>query len=172
LKLSQAKSCRLLGAICALLLLVPVSWARPSSHSTAKTPTKKASSKAHTSKASVKKASAKSSRRHKTIRKKKARGQQAIDPDRAREIQAALIREHYLDGDPSGVWDTETKQALVKFQADNGWQTKIVPDSRALIKLGLGPSREGLLNPESAAFSSPHELGVETEIPGGALPQR
>jgi hypothetical protein len=27
-----------------------------------------------------------------------------------------------------------------KLQADNGWQTKLVPDSRALIKLGLGPS--------------------------------
>jgi hypothetical protein len=27
-----------------------------------------------------------------------------------------------------------------KLQGDNGWQTKLVPDSRALIKLGLGPS--------------------------------
>jgi hypothetical protein len=29
---------------------------------------------------------------------------------------------------------------MEKLQADNGWQTKLVPDSRAIIKLGLGPS--------------------------------
>jgi hypothetical protein len=28
---------------------------------------------------------------------------------------------------------------MQKFQADHGWQTKLTPDSRALIKLGLGP---------------------------------
>ena len=67
-----------------------------------------------------------------------------------REIQSALIREHYLDGEPNGSWDTRTKAALVKFQADNGWQTKKVPDSRAIIKLGLCPSRAELLNPDTA----------------------
>jgi len=50
---------------------------------------------------------------------------------------------------------------------DNGWQSKIVPDARALIKLGLGPSRDGLLNPESAAIASPKALSAEKEIPGG-----
>ncbi len=104
--------------------------------------------------------------RRKPVRR--VRGQQEITPDRAREIQSALIREHYLDGQPSGVWDAKTKQALARFQGDNGWQTKYVPDSRALIKLGLGPSHDGLLNPNSAAIVSPNQLGVETDIPGGA----
>ena len=27
---------------------------------------------------------------------------------------------------------------MQKLQSDNGWQTKFVPDSRAIIKLGLG----------------------------------
>lgn len=103
---------------------------------------------------------------------KKVRGQQAIDGERAREIQAALIREHYLDGEPTGNFDERTKQALMKYQQDNGWQNKVVPDSRALIKLGLGPSKQGLLNPESAAMASPMELGTEHEIPGGATPSR
>lgn len=78
----------------------------------------------------------------------KKHGQQAIAPDRATQIQQALIRENYLTGDPSGLWDTRTQAALVKYQADNGWQTKVVPDSRALIKLGLGPhySAASLLN--------------------------
>ena len=40
----------------------------------------------------------------------------------------------------SGHWDATTEGAMRKFQADNGWQTKLMPDSRAIIKLGLGPS--------------------------------
>jgi hypothetical protein len=31
---------------------------------------------------------------------------------------------------------------MEKLQADNGWQSKITPDSRALIKLGLGPNSD------------------------------
>lgn len=97
-------------------------------------------------------------RRHSTSRRGKRskktaswrRGQQRIDSDRAREIQEALIREHYLPGKASGTWDAASQRAMEKFQADNGWQTKIVPDSRALIKLGLGPNHDHLLNPESA----------------------
>src|SRR5690242_21515509 len=64
----------------------------------------------------------------------KKKGQQGIKPERAMEIQQALIREKYLTGEPTGVWDARTQAALVKFQGDNGWQTKVVPDSRALIK--------------------------------------
>jgi hypothetical protein len=75
----------------------------------------------------------------------KVQGQRAIDPDRAREIQSALIKQNYLSGEPSGQWDNETQTAMQKFQADNGWQTKLTPDSRALIKLGLGPDHAGTL---------------------------
>ena len=86
----------------------------------------------------------------KTARK---RGQQVIDPARAREIQEALIREHYLNGEPSGTWDSATQAAMQRYQERQGWQSKTTPDSRALIKLGLGPSHDHLLNPESAMTS-------------------
>src|SRR4051812_9019870 len=89
---------------------------------------------------------------------KKPKGQQAMNPERVREIQAALIREHYMDGEPNGVWDARSKTAMQKFQAAQGWQSKVVPDSRALIKLGLGPDHAGLLNPETAAVQA---------VPGG-----
>jgi hypothetical protein len=82
-------------------------------------------------------------------------GQQAIDPDRAREIQTALIREHYMQGEPSGSWDSASQTAMQRYQADQGWQSKTIPDSRALIKLGLGPSHDHLLNPESAMTAGP-----------------
>ncbi|HTU50235.1 MAG TPA: peptidoglycan-binding domain-containing protein [Acidobacteriaceae bacterium] len=65
-----------------------------------------------------------------------------MDSSRATEIQEALIQAHYLSGSPTGQWDAETQAAMVKYQSDNGWQTKITPDSRALIKLGLGPKQD------------------------------
>lgn len=77
-------------------------------------------------------------------------GQQSIEPDRATVIQQALIREHYLTGEPSGHWDDTTLAAMTRFQADNGWQTKLAPDSRALIKLGLGPDHSGAINASGA----------------------
>jgi hypothetical protein len=83
------------------------------------------------------------------------RGQQKIDPQRAGEIQEALIREHYMAGEPTGKWDQSSEDALRRYQADHGWQSKTVPDSRALISLGLGPSRDHLLNPESAMTTGP-----------------
>jgi hypothetical protein len=88
-------------------------------------------------------------------KKGRKRGQQAIDSTRARQIQTALIREHYLQGEPSGTWDATTQAAMQKYQADQGWQSKTTPDSRALIKLGLGPSHDHLLNPESAMTTAP-----------------
>ena len=97
-----------------------------------------------------KKTSKAASKGSKPPTKSAKRGQQAIDPSRAREIQEALIREHYLDGEPSGSWDGTTQAAMQRYQEDQGWQSKTTPDSRALIKLGLGPSHEHLLNPESA----------------------
>ncbi len=66
-------------------------------------------------------------------------GPRAMDDGRATQIQSALIRAGYLKGDPTGHSDSASQAAMEKLQADNGWQTKLVPDSRAFIKLGLGP---------------------------------
>ena len=85
----------------------------------------------------------------------RARGQQKIDSERAQAIQEALIREHYMTGEATGTWNQSSEEAMRRYQADNGWQSKTVPDSRALIKLGLGPSKDHLLNPESAMTTVP-----------------
>jgi hypothetical protein len=92
-----------------------------------------------------------------TVKKVKGhkRGQAAIDNQRAQQIQEALVRNHYLNGEPSGTWDASTQEAMRRYQADQGWQTKQVPDSRALIRLGLGPDHGHLLNPESAMTTGP-----------------
>ncbi len=93
----------------------------------------------------------------------KKRGQQAIDSSRTREIQMALIREHYLQGEASGTWDSNSQAAMQRYQADHGWQSKTTPDSRALIELGLGPSSNHLLNPESAMTTIPTESKPATK---------
>ena len=96
-------------------------------------------------------------------------GQQSIDSARTLEIQQALIREHYLQGEPTGEWDQATREALTRLQVDNHWQTKILPDARALIKLGLGPSQQNLLNPETAAIAMPpNQSGLDASDQSGA----
>jgi hypothetical protein len=92
---------------------------------------------------------------HKSGKRKTARGQQKIEPERAQAIQEALIREHYLSGEAAGTWNQSSEEAMRRYQADHGWQSKTVPDSRALISLGLGPSHDHLLNPESAMVAQP-----------------
>src|SRR6202034_384287 len=117
------------------------------SHPAGTHPKSNTSAVAHNSK--VKRASARSKK------KTTARGQQKIDPERAQAIQEALIREHYLSGEAAGTWNQASEDAMRKDQADHGWQAKTVPDARALISLGLGPSHDHLLNPESAMTTEP-----------------
>ncbi len=123
--------------------------AKKSTHSTAGHTTTKRASNTTTQKSK----SSRGKKGSKQVAKK--RSQQAIDSARAREIQEALIREHYMYGEPTGLWDSATQAAMQRYQADQGWQSKTTPDSRALIKLGLGPNHDHLLNPESAATAAP-----------------
>lgn len=149
----------IIAGLCAALLAASDVPAKP-------TPTSSGGSVAvkHTP---AKKAPTKKGKRSRKSKKASKRGQQAIDSQRTREIQEALIREHYLEGESSGKWDATTQAALRRFQADQGWQTKTVPDSRALIKLGLGPSSDGLLNPESAMTSAPVSASAKSETKSG-----
>ncbi|MGD0987763.1 MAG: hypothetical protein ABR874_08135 [Candidatus Sulfotelmatobacter sp.] len=103
-------------------------------------------------------------------KKTTARGQQKIDPERAEEIQEALIREHYLTGEPAGTWNQASEDALRRYQADHGWQSKTVPDARALINLGLGPSHDHLLNPESAMTTGPEVSHSASLSSSGPVP--
>lgn len=152
-----------LGAISALALicaLVAPASARQDASGAATTAKKTSPTPAHkhhstsSSSPGVKKASSKTSGKR-SRRKSRVKGQQKIDSERAQKIQEALIREHYLSGEPTGTWNQACEDAMRKYQADHGWQSKTVPDSRALISLGLGPSKDHLLNPESAMTTLP-----------------
>jgi hypothetical protein len=95
-------------------------------------------------------------------------GQQAIEPARATEIQQALIKAHYLTGEPSGAWDANTVAAMQKYQSDHGWQTRLMPDSRALEKLGLGPDYSTAINAKNSTFAAPPPISsIPTEQAAG-----
>jgi len=102
-----------------------------------------------------------------TAKSKKTHGQQSIDPARVTVIQQALIREHYLDGEATGQWDATTNAAMQKFQADQGWQTRLMPDSRALMKLGLGPDYSNAINAKDSSFAAPAVPGTLTQEQAG-----
>jgi hypothetical protein len=107
------------------------------------------------------------SRRVSSRGSRRGRGQQAIQPDRVTEIQQALVREHYLSADPDGDWDTTTVAAMQKYQADHGWQTKLMPDPRALKNLGLGPDYSTALNANGSSFAAPPSASTsETQTEG------
>jgi peptidoglycan hydrolase-like protein with peptidoglycan-binding domain len=109
------------------------------------------------------------SKRH-TVTRTRVRGQQAIEPERVTQIQQALIREHYMTGETNGKWDATTEAAMQKYQADNGWQTKLMPDSRAIKKLGLGPDYSSAINAKSGNFTPPPSTDTipSTQVAGFA----
>ena len=97
-------------------------------------------------------------------------GQRTIDSDRASEIQNALIKQKYLTGAPSGQWDSQTQVAMRQYQSDHGWQTKLMPDSRALISLGLGPNHTndsplGRTSSAPSALAAPNTQEAQSAEP-------
>jgi len=136
----------------------PVAKTHRASHPAVATKSKSTTSAAASSKS-------KSASSRKTSKRRTARGQQKIDSGRAQAIQEALIREHYLSEQAAGTWNQASEDAMRRYQADHGWQSKTVPDSRALISLGLGPSHDHLLNPESAMTTGPSAPRASTLTP-------
>jgi hypothetical protein len=95
-------------------------------------------------------------------------GPRAMDSERATQIQAALIKSGYLSGSPSGHWDAESEAAMQKLQGNNGWQTKLTPDSRALILLGLGPKQDAARAAETSELSESKAESGSTLVAGAA----
>jgi peptidoglycan hydrolase-like protein with peptidoglycan-binding domain len=62
-----------------------------------------------------------------------------MQPERATEIQQALFRAGYLNQEPTGVYDDATRNAMRRFQTENGFPATGLPEAKSLMKLGLGP---------------------------------
>ncbi|MGH9699134.1 MAG: peptidoglycan-binding domain-containing protein [Candidatus Acidiferrales bacterium] len=104
-------------------------------------------------------------KKKKTRRRRRSRRQsyqKAPTPDRISEIQSALARGGYYRGDPNGKWDSNTVDALQKFQSANGLEPSGKLDASSLQKMGLGSDIAGVSAPKplpprgSAPAVTPH----------------
>ena len=55
------------------------------------------------------------------------------------EIQSALIQAGELHQEPTGNWDEATRDAMKRYQEGLGFTVTGLPDSKSLMKMGLGP---------------------------------
>lgn len=90
-------------------------------------------------------------KKSKKRRSHKEPSQKAPTPDRISEIQSALSRGGYYQGDPNGKWDANTVAAMQKFQSANGLEPSGKLDALSLQKLGLGSSTAGVSAPKPPA---------------------
>jgi peptidoglycan hydrolase-like protein with peptidoglycan-binding domain len=150
------KSIKCLALAAALLVASAPAFAsqqQPASSSSASTtPKKKTVSKKHHS--------------------KRESTQRAPTPARISEIQSALARDGYYQGQPNGKWDSNTVAAMQKFQSGNGLEASGKLNALSLQKLGLGSSVAGVSAPKPVqpAASKPPASSPSSTAPAPAPP--
>jgi peptidoglycan hydrolase-like protein with peptidoglycan-binding domain len=144
---------------------VPSSFARTPGHEqqgTSPAATSPAASPSTSTKPPVKK------KRHSARREPK---QKAPTPERISEIQSALARNGYYQGEPNGKWDSNTIGAMQKFQSDHGLDATGKLDALSLQKLGLGSDIAGVSAPRPITPASSSSIPSQTNPPS-AKPQQ
>jgi peptidoglycan hydrolase-like protein with peptidoglycan-binding domain len=147
--MKKSIKCRALAA--ALLVASAPAFAsqqQPASSSSASTtPKKKTVSKKHHS--------------------KRESTQRVPTPARISEIQSALARDGYYQGQPNGKWDSNTVAAMQKFQSGNGLEASGKLNALSLQKLGLGSSVAGVSAPKPVqpATTKPPASSPSTATP-------
>jgi peptidoglycan hydrolase-like protein with peptidoglycan-binding domain len=110
------------------------------------------SASAFTSQQQSTSSSASATTKKKTVSKKhhskRESTQRAPTPARISEIQSALARDGYYQGQPNGKWDSNTVAAMQKFQSGNGLEASGKLNALSLQKLGLGSSVAGVSAPK------------------------
>jgi FtsZ-interacting cell division protein ZipA len=86
------------------------------------------------------------------------------ESERIEEIQQALVKSGYLSAEPSGRWDDHTREAMRRYQADNGFPVTGLPEAKSLMKLGLGP------HPLPAEFDTINAAKAAASGNAGAAP--
>jgi peptidoglycan hydrolase-like protein with peptidoglycan-binding domain len=126
-----------------------------------------------TSQSSSTSAASKAASHKKKHHAKREPSQKAPTADRVTEIQSALARGGYYQGDANGKWDSNTVAAVQKFQSANGIEANGKLDAPTLQKLGLGSDIAGVSAPKpttapgSTAPASPPSS--QTAPPGGQI---
>ena len=89
------------------------------------------------------------------------------ESERIGEIQQALVKSGYLSAEPSGRWDDQTREAMRRYQADNGFPVTGLPEAKSLMKLGLGPHP---LPPELDSTHSANAGAADGSTPSNPAP--
>jgi peptidoglycan hydrolase-like protein with peptidoglycan-binding domain len=101
--------------------------------------------------ASAPSSSTSTKKKSKKRRSRREPTQKAPTPDRIKEIQSALARGGYYQGEPNGKWDLNTASAMQKFQSGNGLEPSGKINALSLQKLGLGSEIAGVSAPKPVA---------------------
>jgi peptidoglycan hydrolase-like protein with peptidoglycan-binding domain len=102
---------------------------------------------------------------------KKVSGQKAPTTDRISEIQTALSRDGYYQGEPNGKWDSNTVAAVQKFQSSNGMDANGKLDAPTLQKLGLGSDIAGVSAPKPIVRGLPNAAPSSSAPSAAPVPQ-
>jgi peptidoglycan hydrolase-like protein with peptidoglycan-binding domain len=102
---------------------------------------------------------------------KRVSGQKAPTADRINEIQTALSRDGYYQGEPNGKWDSNTVGAVQKFQSANGMDANGKLDAPTLQKLGLGSDIAGVSAPKPIVPGSPNAAPSSSAPSAAPVPQ-
>jgi peptidoglycan hydrolase-like protein with peptidoglycan-binding domain len=110
---------------------------------------------------------------HKTKKRhvKRVSGQKAPTADRITEIQTALSRDGYYQGEPNGKWDSNTVAAVQKFQSSNGMDANGKLDAPTLQKLGLGSDIAGVSAPKPIVRGLPNAAPSSSAPSAAPVPQ-
>jgi peptidoglycan hydrolase-like protein with peptidoglycan-binding domain len=115
----------------------------------------------------TKKAATKKSAKRRTPVRRRAttwrNRQMSPTPQRYKEIQEALVAKGYLQEPATGVWGSQSIDALRNFQRDQHLEPSGKIDSVSLIALGLGPRYDSAAN-----SAPPPETAPENERPTAA----
>jgi hypothetical protein len=85
-----------------------------------------------------------------------------------REVQTVLIREGFLHGHVTGVFDTRTREAVISFQRKRGFEANGRIDTRTVSALGL----EGKVKVKSESSSSSSSSQSSTTGQGSSAAQK
>jgi hypothetical protein len=100
------------------------------------------------------------SRYHRRVYRRRFRMPAGPSADRIEQIQRALSRSGYYQGDPSGRWDTDTVSAMKNFQQAHGISPTGKIDAPSLQQLGLGSDVAGLAPPRPVIPAGPSTTKV------------
>jgi len=101
--------------------------------------------------------------------------QLAPTADRYKEIQSALASKGYLNQPPNGVWDSQSSDALRRFQRDQNLEPSGKLNSLSLIALGLGARRTTMAAapaaPPAAITPRAPSIDAPPALPQNVIPQ-